>query len=155
MIKVAQLLVVQHSLQMVEDGTVDYPVIPLEEMHTQFILCDGQTPMSWILGLCQYGKKLSDTMTMEGHIAWSDDNQTITFKKFHCSLTNFRSFIRIQVTKAQEELAQLFLIDNMDKLERVISPLRLAEIKDNPGESQVGWNFLKDNRNSYLFNGSN
>jgi len=93
--------------------------------------------MSWILGLRRYNKKLSDAMTAEGYIIWSEDLERISFKEFYCSLTNFRSFVGIQVANAQEELAQLFVIDGKEKLENVVPAVRL-DIKDNHGESQPG-----------------
>jgi len=37
-----------------------------------------------------------------------------------------------QVAKAQEELAWLFLIDDGQKLEKLVPPVRLVDIKDDP-----------------------
>jgi len=45
-IKVALLLVIQRSLQAVEDGTLDYPGISLEQMQSPFITFEGTAPMS-------------------------------------------------------------------------------------------------------------
>jgi len=89
MIKMAQLLVIQRSVQAVEDGTVDYPGISLEQMRLRFMTFEGRTPMSWILGLRQYAKKLGDTMTAQGYIVWSEDDEKLSFKDFQCTLTNF------------------------------------------------------------------
>ena len=111
--------------------------------------------MSWILGLRQCAKKLGDAMTAQGYVVWSDDGERISFKDFNCSMTNFRSFIAIEVRKAQDELVKLFLIEDGFKLENVVPPARLVDIKDNPGEDRPGWNFIKDQRNRHLFDGSN
>ena len=111
--------------------------------------------MSWILSLRQCAKKLSNAMTAQGYVMWSDDGERISFKDFNCSMTNFRSFVVIEMRKAQDELAKLFLIEDGFKLENVLPPVRLVDIKDNPGEDRPGWNFLKDERNRHLFDGSN
>ena len=69
-------------------------------------------------------------------------------------MINFRSFIVIQM-KVQDELAKLFLIEDEVKLENVVPPIRLMDIKDNPSEDRSGWNFLNDERNRHLFDESN
>lgn len=69
-------------------------------------------------------------------------------------LTSDHSLVS-KVVKAQEELARFFLIDGGEKLENVVAPLRLVDIKDNPGKSRPAWNFLKDERNWHLLHGSN
>ena len=33
----------------------------------------------------------------------------------------------------------------------MVPPVRLVDIKDNPGESRPGWNFVKDERNRHLY----
>ena len=65
---------------------------------------------------------------------WSDNGKRILFKDFNCSMTNFRSFVAIEVRKTQDELAKLFLIEDGFKLENMVPPVRLVDIKNNSGE---------------------
>jgi len=153
-IKIGQLLVIRQSVYEVERGRVDYPSTAIEEMRIQFMTYDGRTPMGWIHGLRAYGTKLLANRTVDGDISWSDDLETVCYKEFQCSMTNFRKFVTALSEKAQRQLAELFLVQEGESLGDVAPAVRLFAIKDNPKESKAQWNFLKHDGNEHLFDGS-
>jgi len=154
LIKVAQLLVIKQSIYQVEQGRADYPSTTIEEMRTRFMTYDSRTPMNWIHSLRAYGMRLLAKRTMDGDISWSDDQQTVSYKEFQCSLSNFRKFVSVLGEKTQEQLSALFLVQDGETLAQVAPAVRLYAIKDNPKETKAGWNFLKCESNDHLFDGS-
>lgn len=154
LIKMAQLFVIRQGIYNIEKGKSDYLSTSIEEMRTRFMTFDGRTPMGWIHGLRAYGRKLSESRTVDGDVVWSSDYQTIVYKDFECSLANFRTFISTLLEKARGQLADLFLVQNGQTLEKVAPAVRLFAIKDIPKESRAGWSFLQDERNEHLVDGS-
>ncbi|KAF4336645.1 telomere-associated helicase [Fusarium beomiforme] len=76
-----QLLVVEKALLAVELDEADFPAYALEEMQDRFMTKDSRPPISWSLKLRAYGKAIKDNTTSLGYIMWSDDNETLSYKK--------------------------------------------------------------------------
>jgi hypothetical protein len=152
-IKVAQMLVIQRSVQAAEDGEIEYPGDLLDEMRDRFLLHGTHSPFNWALRLRAYGKKVRNSTTSLGYIYWSEDNEKLFYKDLELTMGGFREFIRIQVDKAQRQLRDLLLVHPDEDLETVIPNIRLRDIKDNLAQSAKGWNFLHDERNQGVFAG--
>ena len=138
-----------------ENGEIDYPSDMLEEMQARFMHFEGRTPMAWILGLREHGKKIRTYTTNQGYIIWSDNAEVVGLKNFECSMTDFRKFVRTEVAAAQTELEALFLLHGHEAREDILPAMRLVDIKDNPAESGPDWYFIHDPRNGHLVDGSN
>ena len=89
---------------------------------------------------------LSNT-TSEGHILWSEDGQTVTYKDVSFSIDALKDFVAAQVREAQQQLEGLLLLHPDKSREDVVPKLHLHRLQDNHANTQQGWNFLKDPRN--------
>jgi hypothetical protein len=81
-----------------------------------------------------------------GYIYWSDDEQTLSYKDLRLSMRGLREFVAGQVSRAQVELAGLFLLHEEEAREEVVPRLALYELQDDPTNNTRGWNFLRDPR---------
>jgi hypothetical protein len=61
-------------------------------------------------------------------------------------MRGLREFIAAQVSRAQAELAGLFLLHEDEAREEVVPRLALHELQDDPTNNTRGWNFLRDAR---------
>jgi hypothetical protein len=61
-------------------------------------------------------------------------------------MRGLREFVAAQVTRAQAELAELFLLHEEEAREEVVPRLALHELQDDPTNNTRGWNFLRDPR---------
>ena len=145
--KMAQMLVAEQAVQMAENGVVTHPADALDDMRERFLMYGVRAPFGWIARLRTYGKRMQNTTTSLGYIYWSDDEQTLSYKDLHFTMTGFRQFIRIEIDLAQVELEQLFLLHEEEVREEVIPPLKLHELLDDPTNNRRGWSFLEDPRN--------
>lgn len=68
LVKLAQLLVVQHAVIEHQAGRVEFPNELIGELQDRFMVYSSDTPMNWILNLRAYGKKERDNTTTDGHI---------------------------------------------------------------------------------------
>jgi hypothetical protein len=59
-------------------------------------------------------------------------------------MRGLREFITGQVSRAQAELAGLFLLHEEEAREEVVPCLALHELQDDPTNNTRGWNFLRD-----------
>ena len=146
-VKISQMLVIQMSVLMAEEGQIEHPSDVLDEMRERFMIHGSRSPFNWVLRLRAYGKKIRNSSTSLGYIYWSDDHERLTYKQLELSIADFKKFVATQVTLAQSELEQLFLIHGDEKREDVIPAFELRDLKDDPTESAKGWSFCKDPRN--------
>jgi hypothetical protein len=61
-------------------------------------------------------------------------------------MRGLREFVAGQVSRAQAELAGLFLLHEEEAREEVVPRLALHELQDDPTNNTRGWNFLRDPR---------
>ncbi|KAJ5605330.1 hypothetical protein N7510_010484 [Penicillium lagena] len=129
MVKMAQLLVAQQAIQLVDDGQVAYPGEVLDEMRERFLAFGVRAPFHWITRL-----------------------RALNFREVHLTMSGLRRFVQTQVELAQWDLEQLFLLredeDSSSETHKGIIPtLPLSQLTDDPINNSRGWNFLSDPRN--------
>lgn len=146
-VKISQMLVIQMSVMMAEDGLIEHPADVLDEMRERFLIHGSRSPFNWVLRLRAYGKKIRNSSTSLGYIYWSDDHEQLTYKQLVLKIADFKRFISMQVELAQSELEQLFLIHDDEERGDVIPTFEMRELKDDPTEITRGWSFCKDPRN--------
>ncbi|KAL5344188.1 hypothetical protein ACLOAV_010850 [Pseudogymnoascus australis] len=67
-VKIAQLLVAQRAVLAADCGETEFPAEALEEMQDRFMVYESRSPMSWVLKLRSYGKKIRESTTSLGFI---------------------------------------------------------------------------------------
>jgi hypothetical protein len=147
-IKMAQMLVVQRAVWAAEDGEVEHPSDMLDEMRERFMVRGSRTAFDWACRLRSYAKKVVSNTTSLGYITWSEDGGSVTYKDTGFSMDALRKFISVQVSKAQQELEELFLLHPDESREDVVPHVLLHRLQDDHSNGQKGWNFLKDQRNA-------
>ncbi|THC87114.1 hypothetical protein EYZ11_013440 [Aspergillus tanneri] len=147
LVKMAQMLVVERAVQMADDGTVAHPADALDNMRERFLLHGVRAPFGWITRRRTYGKKVQNTTTSLGYIYWSDDEQTLSYRKLRLTMAGLRRFVRTEISLAQAALEQLFLLHEEESRAAVVPTLALHKLQDDPVNNQRGWNFLQDRRN--------
>lgn len=153
-IKIAQLLVIQRAVESVEAGQSCYVSDLLDEMRDRFMVHGTRSPFSWANRMRMYAKKIRDSTTSLGHIEWTNDGQSVSYK----DVSNFRvqamrTLVRTQVTQAQTQLEELLLLDPIAEHRQDLDiHIRMHQLVDRPAESSRGWSFLdhRDNRDGPL-----
>lgn len=137
---------IQRAVVAVDEGTVDEPSSTLDEMRQRFLIHGCATPMGWALRLRVYGKKIKvrQTPILPGHVDWSDDGSTLTYRGQPLSMVDFQHFVHDQ--KLQSQLNCL-LLQTMSSSPPIIPELNLYDIHDNHAHRARGCNFLQDERN--------
>jgi hypothetical protein len=146
-VKISQMLVIQMSVMMAEEGQIEHLSDVLDEMRERFMIHGSRSPFNWVLRLRAYGKKIRNSSTSLGYIYWSDDYERLTYKQLELNIADLKKFVATEVALAQTELEQLFLIHGDEKREDVIPAFELRNLKDDPTESAKGWSFCTDPRN--------
>ncbi|CAN9210663.1 hypothetical protein AA0121_g11547 [Alternaria tenuissima] len=149
-VKISQMLVIQMSVLMAEEGQIEHPSDVLDEMRERFMIHGSRSPFNWVLRLRAYGKKIRNSSTSLGYIYWSNDHERLTYKQLELSIADFKKFVATQVELAQSGLEQLFLIHSDEEREDVIPTFELRDLKDDPTESAKGWSFCNDPRNKHV-----
>jgi hypothetical protein len=147
-IKIAQLLVLQKAVLLAEDGVVQDPLDPLDEMRNRFMTLENATPFTWAVHLRSFGKRIRDCTTSLGYMRWSEDGQTINYREIELQIPVFKRFAMEQVHATQQSLEALFLLDADESRAEVIPRLALDRLRDDPTNVTRGWSFLKDRRNT-------
>lgn len=137
-IKMSRFMVVQSAL-----GRTDQPALTaVQTMVRRFMQRGTFGPFEWMLELRSYGMKIAFTTTVEGQVGWVDD--TILYKDVQFTMAEFRGFVHGLVHETRQ------LLDNEVLFGRTITanpPSHLwSRLRDNPRQSQPGWNFLHDSR---------
>jgi hypothetical protein len=148
LIKIAQLLVLQKSVILAEEGLVQDPLDPLDEMRKRFMTLDNATPFTWALHLRSFGKRIRDCTTSLGYMRWSEDGQTIKYRDIELQIPVFKRFVLQQVQSAQQSLEALFIIGTDESRAEIVPRITLHQIRDDPTNVTPGWSFLKDRRNA-------
>jgi hypothetical protein len=146
-VKISQMLVIQTSVMMSEDGEIEHPADALDAMRERFLMHGTRSPFNWVLRLRAYGKRIRNSTTSLGFIYWSDDHQKLTYKQLETTMVDFKAFVATQVALAQAELDQLFLLHDDERREDIIPAFELRNLKDDPTQNSKGWSFIEDPRN--------
>jgi hypothetical protein len=130
-----------------EEGTVDEPSTTLNEMRQRYLTHGCAAPMGWALRLRTYGKKIKirQTPILPGHVDWSDDSSTLSFRGQAVHMVDFQRFIQHQVEMLQSQLDGL-LLQTMSSSPLAIPKLNLSQVHDDHAHAGTGWNFLRDSR---------
>jgi hypothetical protein len=137
-VKISQMLVIQMSVMMAEEGQIEHLLDVLDEMRERFMIYGSRSPFNWVLRLRAYSKKIRNSSTSLGYIYWSDDYERLTYKQLKLNIANLKKFVTTKVALAQTKLEQLFLIYSNKKQEDVIPAFKLCNLKDNLTESTKG-----------------
>lgn len=148
LIKIAQLLVLQKSVVLAEEGLVQDPLDPLDEMRKRFMTLDNATPFTWALHLRSFGKRIRDCTTSLGYMRWSEDGQTVKYRDIELQIPVFKRFVLQQVQSAQQSLETLFMLGADESRAEIVPRIALHQIRDDPTNVAPGWSFLKDRRNA-------
>jgi hypothetical protein len=149
-IKIAQLLVLQKSVILAEDGVVQDPLGPLDEMRNRFMTLENATPFTWAVHLRSFGKRIRDCSTSLGYMRWSEDGETINYREIELQIPVFKRFAIEQVHATQQSLEALFLLGTDESRDEVVPRIALDRLRDDPTNTTRGWNFLKDRRNAEI-----
>lgn len=147
LIKIAQLLVLQKSVFLAEEGLVQDPLDPFDEMRKRFMTLDNATPFTWALHLRSFGKRIRDCITSLGYMRWSEDGQTVKYRDIELQIPVFKRFVLQQVQSAQQSLETLFMLGVDESRAEIVPRIALHQIRDDPTNAAPGWSFLKDRRN--------
>uniref|UniRef100_A0A0D2YKC3 Uncharacterized protein n=1 Tax=Fusarium oxysporum (strain Fo5176) TaxID=660025 RepID=A0A0D2YKC3_FUSOF len=145
-----QLLVAERALLAVELDEADFPASAVEEMQDRFMTKDARSPISWSLKLRAYGFAVKDNTTSLGYIMWSDDDEILSYKKMHFSMTGLRDLVSAEVEAAQNQLADLLLVPSDTERKHMVPQFSLRSVVDDPSEGAPGWNFTCHPQNEVL-----
>lgn len=81
-----------------EDGIMEDPLTPLDDMRKRFMTLDNNTPFTRAVSLRSFGKRIRNSTTSLGYIQWSEDAQTMFYRDLEVSVSGlsimFGSFFR-------------------------------------------------------------
>jgi hypothetical protein len=103
-IKIAQLLMLQKAVQLTEDGIVQDPLDPQNEIHNRFMTLENATPFTWAVHLKALGKRVRDCTTSLGYMRWSEDGQTVNYREIELQIPVLKRFVMDQVYDVQQGL---------------------------------------------------
>ena len=121
---------------MVEDGDIEYPLMMIDDMRERFMVRGTRSAFDWACRLRAYAKKVLSNTTSEGHILWSEDGQTVTYKDVSFSIDVLKDFVTAQVREAQQQLEGLLLLHLDESREDVVLKLHLHHLQDNHVNTQ-------------------
>lgn len=79
-IKIAQVLVIQQAVHIVDTEYLVKPADILNKMHARFMLIDTCAPLSWATRLRIYCKEVRDTTACLDYMSCSDDSVSVSRK---------------------------------------------------------------------------
>ena len=88
------MLVAQRAVELAEDGYVKHPGDALDEMRERFLIYGVRALFGWITRLRTYGKKIQNTSTSLGYLAWSDDHQSLHYRDLQLTIDALARFVR-------------------------------------------------------------
>jgi hypothetical protein len=96
-VKLAQLLVVQHAVIESKAGLAQFPNELESELQDRFMVYESNPPINWILNLRDYGAKLRDNIMSFGFVYQSDHGQKLSYKSLDFTMNNLKSFLHDQI----------------------------------------------------------
>jgi superfamily II DNA or RNA helicase len=112
-------------------------------MMDAFMVRGTQGPMQWMLDLRTYGLKMHYNTTTQGHVEWINEDELL-YKNMQFNMREFRSMIHGVLNWAQRIMQDELLLCSEDELE--MPTVSWHQIRDNPSDTRIGWNFLRDQR---------
>lgn len=146
--KMAQMLVVQKAVTGAEQGEAEHPSDLLDEMRGRFMVRGSRTVFDWAYCLRLYAKKIVSHTTSLGSIMWSEDAEKVTYRDTGFTVGALRDFVASQVGRAQRDLEHLLLLRPAERRDEVVPSVALHRLRDDHSNTEKGWNFLQDDRNS-------
>ena len=67
-VKISQMLVIQMSVMMSDNGEIKHPADALDTMRERFLMHGTQAPFNWVLRLRAYGERIQNSTTSLGFI---------------------------------------------------------------------------------------
>lgn len=126
----------------------------VQEMMDRFMVRGSHGPMQWMLDLRTYGLKIHYNTTARGHVDWTGQD-TLLYKDLQFSMTQFRGMIHGLVTETRRLLIEELLFCSIDDPANQAPRVPWEDMRDNPTNSQPGWNFLQDPRTRMPVDGKN
>jgi hypothetical protein len=90
LVKLAQLLVIQHALCEHKAGQTIHPANLIAELQDQFMTYSSSSPMNLILNLQAYGAVVRNNTTAAGFIEWSDNRQDVSYKGVQLNINHLK-----------------------------------------------------------------
>ena len=139
------MLVVQRTIDAADAGEVEHPADLLDEFHARFMVHGSRSPFAWASRLRVYGKKVRDSTTSMGHIAWADDGQSLSYRDIpEFRIPDLRRFVGDQIGKAQTQLEGLLLVHpEHEAREDLDVQFHTHRLTDNAAEGKTGWSFVR------------
>jgi hypothetical protein len=149
-IKVAQLLVVQHAWETKQDNRAASALNEIKDMTKRFLQVGTYTPIHWVYHLRQYGKAITKWASGPGTVEWVGDK--LRYRTIEFSMEMFRLFVHGLILAAHAQLHEELLMVKSYK-ERPVAAV--AKLKDDAARLDLDWSFIKDARNHWLADKSN
>lgn len=103
-----------------------------------------------MIKLRAYGLAIRYNTTEIGNLYWNDVENELIFGEIKLNIPSLRELIH-SLTSELRTLLYIKLLYIKDDSQSDLPALTLAKLSDNPSNTDIGWSFLKDNRNSDLF----
>ena len=144
LIKLSRFLVVHFVVR-------EHPSSPIEGVRSfleESLLRGTSSPFEWMLDLRAYGIKIAFNVIRPSTIDWQGDR--ILYQDIQFSMAEFRGFVHGLLTETHRLVYdELFL----GLSRRTIPSVQWENLYDNVTESEDGWSFLQDPRNTSLLGG--
>lgn len=114
LVKMAQLLVLQHAVHEHRAGRTDSPNDLIAQLQDRFMVFGSNSPINWILNLRAFGAAIRNNTTADEWIEWSDDGTKLTYKSLDLSMNGLRWAVRDQLVEAQTQLHGLLLLPDSE-----------------------------------------
>ena len=138
-----QLLVLLHSLLLVDTGKAKHLTSCLTSVRNQWLLNDTPGPVAELLGIRLLGFEISKNTVNQAQVRWHSDEQTIVCQDTQLHMDQLQDLIAHQLQAAtvlmQEDLC--FGVQDVPTFEP-------GKLVDNWDASSPGQSFLTDSRNS-------
>lgn len=121
----------------------------VQDAMNRFMVRGSHSPMQWMLDLRTYGLKIHYNTTTEGCIDWVGEQ--IVYKNIQFTMAELRKMVEELTMKSRQMLFEkLMFVEN----EQDAPMIPWSALRDNPVNQEQGWNFIRDERNPWLVDGS-
>ena len=118
-------------------------------MMDSFMVRGSASPIQWMLDLRTYGLKIHYNTTAVGHVNWKD-KYTLEYKAIRFNMDQFREMVHQLVESTRRTLFEdMLFAQSREELPHI--PWEV--LFDNPTNSEVGWNFINDQRSRFPIDG--
>lgn len=145
-VKLTQLIVIQHSVFMKDTGQISHAADALRVVRDPWLMRNSATPFAFILTIRGYGRRIRNNTTSAGFISWSNDFSQLAYKDIQLRIPAVRCFLQCEMAMLQTDLSELLLSPSLQKRPW----FELDQLKDNPANSKTNWSFLQESRNKLL-----